>query len=410
MNNLSDTSIAELIATGESFRCERKRDFSGSDWKEKLCQTICAFANDIAGYEQIGVIAFGINDVDGTTFPIEVTDELELKIQNLRGEGKIIPLPSFVAQKRVYLGQQILCVEVHPAISTPVKYDGRVWVRPGNSTQRASAEDERRLNEKRKWKEQPDDAQVLETFRINDLNTDYFKSQYLPQAFAHDVLKANSRTLEEQLASTKMIGTAASGALHPTVLGMLCLGLSPTDAIPGAYVQFLRLDGTDLSSAILDEATIQGNVADVIQQTEAKFVAHNSTPVDFISQDKERRTPQYPKEAFQQLFRNAVLHRTYLGTHSPIRVYWYTDRIEITNPGGPYGAATVSNFGKPGITDYRNPNLAGALKDLDYVQKFGAGINVARKSLQVNGNELVLEPDVNFITVVMRQHPRTQHE
>jgi ATP-dependent DNA helicase RecG len=67
---------------------------------------------------------------------------------------------------------------------------------------------------------------------------------------------------------------------------------------------------------------------------------------------------------------------------------------------------TEANFGKPGLADYRNPNLAGALKDLDYVQKFGAGISVARKALHENGNpDLELEPTANFITAVMRQRP-----
>jgi len=48
---------------------------------------------------------------------------------------------------------------------------------------------------------------------------------------------------------------------HPTVLGLLCLGLSPADNIPGAYVQFLRLAGKDLDSAVLDQAEIHGHVA-----------------------------------------------------------------------------------------------------------------------------------------------------
>ena len=40
---------------------------------------------------------------------------------------------------------------------------------------------------------------------------------------------------------------------------------------------------------------------------------------------------------------------------------------------------TVENFGQPGVTDYRNPNLAEALRALGFVQRFGAGIAIARK-------------------------------
>jgi ATP-dependent DNA helicase RecG len=62
-------------------------------------------------------------------------------------------------------------------------------------------------------------------------------------------------------------------------------------------------------------------------------------------------------------------------------VYWFADRIEISNPGGPYGRVTVDNFGQPGLADYRNPNLAESMRALGWVQRFGAGIVIARKVL-----------------------------
>ena len=401
MKNLLDKELLLLIEAGESFLCEYKRDLSSKDNKERICRTICAFANDIHAKNSVGIIALGISD-DGTPSGIKITDELEKDIQNIRGEGKIIPLPSFTTQKLLYRNCEILCIQVHPAISPPIKYDGRIWIRSGNTTQLAKSEDELRLNEKRKTKDQPDDMQVLSYCRISDLNINYFKLQYLVQAVAIDILEENGRSLEQQLASTRMIGYVEDNS-YPTVLGMLCLGLSPTDAIPGAYVQFLKIDGSDLTGDILDELTIEGNIEDIIKRMEEKFHAHNKVYVNFTSQTKEERRFDYPKVAFEQLFRNAVMHRSYLGTNAPIRVYWYDNRIEITNPGGPYGMVTSENFGE-GATDYRNPNLAAALKDLGYVQKFGAGISRAKKELLNNGNpELEIEVQPNFITIIMKQ-------
>ena len=97
-----------------------------------------------------------------------------------------------------------------------------------------------------------------------------------------------------------------------------------------------------------------------------------------MSANTERRTSHYPKAVLQQLIRNAVLHRTYEATNAPIKVYWFDDRIEIHSPGGPFGTVTEKNFGTPGITDYRNPNIADALKVLGFVQRFGVGIATAR--------------------------------
>ena len=95
---------------------------------------------------------------------------------------------------------------------------------------------------------------------------------------------------------------------------------------------------------------------------------------------------RYPWAALQQLVRNAVMHRTYEATNAPVRITWFNDRIEIINPGGPYGIVNSENFGQPGVTDYRNPHLAEALKVLGYVQRFGVGIATARRLLAENGN------------------------
>jgi ATP-dependent DNA helicase RecG len=60
--------------------------------------------------------------------------------------------------------------------------------------------------------------------------------------------------------------------------------------------------------------------------------------------------------------------------------------VEIHSPGGPFGQVTVETIGQPGLTDYRNPTLAGVLNRLGFVQRFGIGIQIARDRLAQNGN------------------------
>jgi ATP-dependent DNA helicase RecG len=168
-------------------------------------------------------------------------------------------------------------------------------------------------------------------------------------------------------------------------------------------VQFIRFDGDQITDKITDEARISGRLDEVIERTEDKFDAHNLVKVDFTSGSRETRTELYPRLAFQQLFRNAVMHRTYEHTNAPVKVSWFSDRIEIQSPGGPFGVVTPENFGQPGITDYRNPNIAEALRNLGYVQRFGAGIAIARKALERNGNpELTFTVNAAYTLVTVR--------
>ncbi|MBF0098889.1 MAG: hypothetical protein HQM04_06390 [Magnetococcales bacterium] len=72
---------------------------------------------------------------------------------------------------------------------------------------------------------------------------------------------------------------------------------------------------------------------------------------------------------------------------------------------GPFGQVTVDNFGTPGITDYRNANVAATMKDLGYVQRFGLGLPTVRKTLQENNNpppEFVIQPNHLLVTIWKR--------
>ena len=172
----------------------------------------------------------------------------------------------------------------------------------------------------------------------------------------------------------------------PTVLGMLVLGKNPQDFLPGSYVQFLRIAGTEPFDDIIDGEELRGSVPDVLRRLDEKLRAYNRTAVDFISAPLERRTSLYPIPAVQQITRNAIMHRTYEATNAPVHVHWYEDRIEVISPGGPFGRVTADNFGRPGVVDYRNPNLADAMKTLGFVQRFGLGILTVQRLLKNAGH------------------------
>ena len=382
MPDFTDEELLQIIEAGEADSAEFKEFLSGST-AERIRGAICAFANDLPHHQKPGFVFVGVKD-DRTIVGLSVTDQLLRRLADMRTDGNIVPPPSLNVEKRALLGKEIAVVTVQPSDSPPVRFKGAIHIRTGPRRGIATAQDERILNEKRRYGDIPFDLHPILTAGTSDLNLARFENEYLPQIVAAEILEANERTPEERLTAMKMI--IPDDEKTATVLGVLVLGKNPQDFLPGAYVEFLRIDGSDLADPIMDNENIGGAIPDLLRRLDEKLIAHNRTAVDFTTSVVEQRTELYPIPALQQITRNAVMHRTYEATHAPIRVSWFNDRIEVLSPGGAFGVVTAANFGQPGLTDYRNPNLAEAMKNLGYVQRFGVGIPTARRLLKTAGH------------------------
>lgn len=393
---MSDPDLREFLEA-ESDRVEWKESPADGD---RIREAICAFANDLPGYGLPGILLVGI-DRAGKPAGLIVTDRVLQNLASMRSDGNILPFPSLDVKKVTVEGSEVAVVTVHPSDSPPVKFRGRIYVRSGPRRGIANQDDERRLNEKRRSGDLPFDVRPVSNATLDALDDFLFQRSYLPAAVAPEVLTQNDRSLEERYTAAKFAHPGSPP--RPTNLGLLVVGKSPTDWIPGAYVQFLRIDGIELTDPIKNEKEIRGSLPYVLEESDDVLKANVESSPDFTKSSIEVRTPNYPIVAIQQIVRNAILHRTYEGTHAPVRLYWFNDRIEVQNPGGPFGHVTKDTFGLPGITDYRNPNLAVVMKDLGYVQRFGVGIALARKEMEKNRNpppEFQVEDA--FVGVILR--------
>ncbi len=399
MASYSDRELETMMTDLESDLVERKESMKG-DAPRKVRATVCAFANDLPNHSRLGVVFIGASD-KGQPTGLPITDQLLLELSQIKADGNIVPPPTFTVNKRNLLGSEVAVVSVQPADSPPVRYRGRIWIRVGPSLAIATAQDERILNEKRRTHDKHFDSTPLRSSTIRDLDWRRFEEDYLPLAVSEADLARNDRTSEERLAAAKMIASVDDPS--PTVGGMLILGKRPQDFLPGAYIQFLRIAGIRSHDEVVDNETCYGSITEVVRRIEEKLVAYNRTAVDFMSAPREIRSSTYPLDALQQLVRNAVMHRNYEGTNAPVRVLWLEDRIEIISPGGPYGSVTYEDFGLPGIVDYRNPFLAEAMRVLGLVQRFGLGIQAAKRALLQNGNpELEFQLKPNWVHCTVR--------
>ncbi len=408
-----------MAASPESDLVERKRSLSNSS-ATKILRSICAFANDLSGHGRPGVILVGVED-DGSCAGTTIDDALLKRLADMRDHGELLPRPSMDVQRRTLDGCEVAVVTVQPSNHPPVRYEGRVWVRIGPTVRSrlssfamssvkervwvrigptvrsATASDEQRLAERRRYLDAPFDLRPAHGATIDDLDIDHIRRRYLPCAVSAEVLAENQRPLKDQLRSLRLM----SGDT-PTNGAMLAFGREAQHWLPESWVQFVRFDGDDVTDPPRNSQTLTGRIEDILGDLSRLVRLNVSTRLDIASGDREQRFPDYPVEALLQLAYNAVMHRSYEGTHSPSRLYWYSERVEIESPGGLFGAVTPETLLK-GATAYRNQLIAEIMANLGFAQRFGYGIPSAVRALRSNDNpEPEFQVEDSRIRVIVR--------
>lgn len=197
------------------------------------------------------------------------------------------------------------------------------------------------------------------------------------------------------------LGKLAGSTFVPNAAAILLHGKSPQTFFPGARIELVRYTGEDADAIVSFRQPLTGTVGD---QIDGVWKLIETQVVLVPAQGAGARSPfvpEYPVEALKELVRNLVQHRLYEGTNAPGRIEWYDDRIELSNPGGPFGRASEGELGDH--SDDRNPLLTQGLVGMGYVEQLGRGIRRVKKLLAANANPpLAVETD-GFTRVIVRR-------
>ena len=388
---ITKEELQALLNSTETYRIEKTISTSN---KDKFCEAICAFANDMPNSRKPGYLLIGVED-NGKRSGLKVTDFLLKNISSIRTEGNILPLPVMNVDYISYEDGDVLIVEVFPSEFPPVRYHGRTYSRIGPRKDKATTQEENMLVERRSVNFNTFDTTPCLEATLNDIDTKLFVNEYLPKAINEDVLIGDKRNIKEQMASLRLYNLTYD---CPTYAAIILFGKNPKYFLFGNYIQYVNFGGTNNASSILNEKVFEGNLMTLLPRIDA-FIEDSliiARPVP-ISNLREKTVRNYPKWAIRELVMNALMHRDYK-TNTPIKLYQYIDRLEITNAGGLYGNARPENF--PFVNDYRNPIIAEALRVLGYVNKFNRGITMVQEELQENGNNKAVF-DVSKLTVFL---------
>jgi ATP-dependent DNA helicase RecG len=388
-------TLKHLLTDMESDRVERTSSFTKED---KMSEAICAFANDLPNNKLPGYLIVGVHD-NGTLAGVPVSDQLLKNLAGIRANGNIQPLPQMTVKKFSFEGGDVAVVEVFPSSFPPVRFRGRVCVRVGPRKAYASEQEERTLIERRIASARTFDSSPAQEASLDDLSLALFAT-YRQQVIAADIIEANHRNIENQLASLRFYDTKKH---CPTHAGVLLFGKNPRYYLPGAYIQFLKINGHFLTDEISNQAEISGDLLSVLRELDTLSHVNITTVLEKQTLLTEKAHPDYPERALRELLMNAVMHRDYQ-SNAPIKFYWFNDRIEIHSPGGPYGIVTLDTMET--TSDYRNPVIAEMMQALGYVNRYGYGIQQAQASLKANGNPPAeFTGNGNFVLAVIKKRP-----
>lgn len=140
---LAVEEVAKLLSDIESDRIERTISTTNTD---KFGQAICAFANDLPNHNLPGYLIIGADDKTGNVDgKIRITDQLLQNLGGIKTDGKLQPQVSMTVEKVSLDDGDVAVVTVQPCHFTPVRYEGRIWVRTGPNPYTTLVTDRRKV-------------------------------------------------------------------------------------------------------------------------------------------------------------------------------------------------------------------------------------------------------------------------
>ncbi len=185
----------------------------------------------------------------------------------------------------------------------------------------------------------------------------------------------------------------------PTLAGLLIFGVSPERLLPQSGISFAHFAGNAVTEQLIDKKNIFGSLprqADGCMAAINVNIRRSSTIVGA----KRVESANYPEKVFRELIVNACVHRNYSIYGSNIRVFMFSDRLEVISPGLLPNTVNIEKL-SVGTSFARNPVLMRFMENLGYVDKLGRGLPMVCQEAAKLGFEVgFYEEGQNFKVVL----------
>lgn len=351
---------------GDKVRETRDLEFK-QEITNSFLKTVSAYANYGTGRIMFGVLDDGTEC--GITDPAKACLDIENKIND-----SIDPVPFYTLS--INDTNSVITLQVEEGIHKPYFYKSKAYVRNDSATIEVDRVELKRL--------------ILE-----GENTTYEELISEKQDLSFEVLermlceKIGINSLSMDMLKTLELYNNKSGY---NVAAQL---LADKNDYPG--IDMARFG--ESINVILDRETFS-NESILLQYEKAMKLFSQYYLYEEINGSLREKKEIIPEAAFREAIANALVHRTWdVNTH--INVSLFSDRIEVTSPGGLPKGISQEEYLSGGISIPRNYIIGNVFFRLNMIERFGTGIRRIKDLYSHNGVKPQFFVSDNMIKVVL---------
>ena len=354
-------SLRRLVAKGEGPTLELKR--STGELREGI-EALCGMLNGTGR----GRVLFGVSDT-GEIVGQMVTESTQRDFAN--ASRRIEPAADVkVGVVPVRTGQAVVIVGAVARAAGPFTFEGRGYMRVGNTTQRMSHSEFDRRVAHRLEDQTPWDRWIAPDWRIRDLDRNEIHRTIENAVEAKRLTGVLGEKPEVVLRRLELV-TERGVTRAATIL----FGKEGGPGYPMGEVRLARFRGVT-KDEFRDNRQFKSHAFALLEHAERFLDEHVPVASRFV-EGRMRRidTPLYPPLAFREALVNALVHRDYSIDGGAVSVALFDDRLEIWSTGTLPGGLTPEKLKGTHESIPRNRLIAEVFYRRGLIERWGRGTN-----------------------------------
>ena len=362
-------NVLQCIEAGEDRTAEFKREFEND--LSSIGKAICAFANC-----EGGLIVLGIDDAGSIVGLNAEPHAVHERLTGFLQTGCSAPVCARYGRHEVANGWAHWIRVPRIRGPEPLRYGGRVYIRRERSNVEPSPVELQELFNAFGFVFT--EAQTVLWANASDIDLGAFRSFLEAQGLEmHEELRPSR---EDDLRNAGVLAEADE-ALCPTLYGLMVFGkTSQRHRQMGNFViRCSAYAGRDAGADVILADERGGRIEDQVRGalTWVSSFGRTDTYRGLIREDR----PLIPESALREALVNAVVHRDYAITGSPVLLEVFDDRVSVTSPGALPNRMNVESVRAGSRLRSRNESMAHAMVVAGLMERRGGGWPMMRRAM-----------------------------